>query len=779
MSNEHFAQSKSDSKLNLETHHIEDLRRSGLSDKTIIEAGIFSATADRVNEILGFNPENSTGMAFPYYFDANDSNHPYIRIKIDNPPLIGGKPAKYLSPKRSQNHLYIPPQLISVLNEPSKPLYITEGEKKALKAAQEGLDCIALAGVWCWKGKDVDGESKPIPDLNKIKWNERNVFIIFDSDASHKPSVLKAEKALASELNSRGAHVRAIRLPENGDSKVGLDDFLMNGSLKKLLQLPQIDPLQKNKKTVNKKEEKQSVRLIKLASELPLFHDDNDEAFAFFNGEAIPLRSKKIKHWLTRQFYESENNTPNSDALNQAIMALEAKAIYDGPRIMLHNRIAKSENAFWFDMGNGKAIKTTAEEWAIVDAPILFRRYPHQQPQVTPANPGDPKKIFDFINITEESKLLVLVCIISYFVPDIPHPIFHPHGPHGAGKTSLFKILKIICDPSSIEAIITPRDINQLVQIINHHHVCLFDNLSKIPDRMSDILSQACTGGGFSKRQLYTDDDDIIYKVKRCIGLNGINLLIKKPDLMDRSILIYQDRIDPSNRVEEAKIWEEFQMSIPEILGGIFDALSRAMSIFPTIKLHSLPRMADFARWGCAIAEALGYTSQDFLESYMNNIEKQNDEIIQSNTLAQAVLSLMSSENEWTGTIKVAWKKLSDIADPNKADKTFPGSERSLRKHLDRIKANLLDHGITYEIGPRGEKGYPISFQKRTDLSSSNTGCAANQKDSGIDPEHVMNQDKGIESSSEGYSGRDQIETAESEHPELNEHNYPKSWDDI
>jgi len=779
LTNEHCTDAKSDSRLNLELHHIEDLRRSGLSDETIIDAGIFSADANRVYEILGFNTNQSPGMAFPYYSVTNNNDNPYIRIKIDNPPLINGKSAKYLSPRGSQNHLYIPSQIISVLNSPSKPLYITEGEKKALKAVQEGLECIALAGVWCWKGKDSEGTSHPIPDMDKIEWKDRNVFLVFDSDAEQKPSVLKAEKALASQLSSRGANVRAIRLPENGDYKVGLDDFLLNNSLKELLQLPQIDPLQKNKKGVNKKDEKQSVRLIRLASKLQLFHDDNEEAFAFLNSEAILLRSKKIKHWLTRQFYESENNTPNSDALNQAIMALEAKAIYDGPRIMLHNRIAKSENAFWFDMGNGKAIKTTAENWSIVEAPVLFRRYPHQQPQVNPTYPGDPNKIFKFININEESKLLVLVCIISYFVPDIPHPIFHPHGPHGAGKTSLFKIVKKLCDPSSIEAIITPRDLTQLVQVIAHHHVCLFDNLSKIPDWMSDILSQACTGGGFSKRQLYTDDDDIIYRVKRCIGLNGINLLIKKPDLMDRSILIYQDRIDPSNRVEEAKIWEEFEMSIPEILGGIFDVLSKAMSIFPTIKLHSLPRMADFARWGCAIAEALGFKSDEFITSYMNNIERQNDEIIQGNTLAQAVLSLMNSEDEWTFTIKGAWEKLTEIAKPNKTDKTFPGSERTLRKHLDRIKANLLDHGISYEIGPRGEKGYPISFRKCLDLSSFNTGCSGNQEEAGLIPENDINQEGIDEVSTGGYSGRNPIKVNDSEHPELNAHNYPKSWDEI
>ena len=181
-------------------------------------------------------------------------------------------------------------------------------------------------------------------------------------------------------------------------------------------------------------------------------------------------------------------------------------------------------------------------------------------PQVVPQSGGNPYRIFEFLNVNSENQLLVVACIISYFIPEIPHPIFHRHGPQGAGETCLFKIIKRICDPSSLEALITPRDLGQLIQVIAHNHVCLFDNVSDIPTWMSDILSQACTGGGFSKRQLYTDDDDVVYQVKRCIGINGINLLIKKPDLMDRSILVYLDRIDPSKRREESELWAAFSM---------------------------------------------------------------------------------------------------------------------------------------------------------------------------------------------------------------------------
>jgi hypothetical protein len=109
--------------------------------------------------------------------------------------------------------------------------------------------------------------------------------------------------------------------------------------------------------------------------------------------------------------------------------------------------------------------------------------------------------MFRSLNVADQDKLLVLVYVISCFIPDISHPIFHPHGAQGSAKTSLCNLIKKTVDPSSIEAIITPRDYNQLIQMIHHHYICLFDNISSLPGWMSDVLAMACTGGGFSKRQ--------------------------------------------------------------------------------------------------------------------------------------------------------------------------------------------------------------------------------------------------------------------------------------
>ena len=225
----------------LRDRHRDELRASGLSDETIELSGIYSATSSEAAVFLGFDPR-SPGWVIPYPHTGADGSQTFRRFKPDVPFDTGrGKPAKYLAPRKTAypggNRLYIPPNLDpAVLADPTKPLVITEGEKKALKANQDGLPTVALAGVTCWVSIGDDGESRPIADLDRIVWPGRRVVILFDSDAVEKEEVRWEEYKLYRELQSRGATCRAGRLPkptveedaEHGlGGRLGLDDFLM------------------------------------------------------------------------------------------------------------------------------------------------------------------------------------------------------------------------------------------------------------------------------------------------------------------------------------------------------------------------------------------------------------------------------------------------------------------------------------------------------------------------------------------------------------------------
>jgi hypothetical protein len=59
----------------------------------------------------------------------------------------------------------------------------------------------------------------------------------------------------------------------------------------------------------------------------------------------------------------------------------------------------------------------------------------------------------------------------------------------------------------------------------------------------------------------------VVYEYKRCLGFNGINLVLTEPDALDRSVIIEQDRIKPKNRVPEEQILSKFYELRPKLLG--------------------------------------------------------------------------------------------------------------------------------------------------------------------------------------------------------------------
>jgi len=461
------------------------------------------------------------------------------------------------------------------------------------------------------------------------------------------------------------------------------------------------------------KQDSQAGALIKYveSDDVELFHDETHNPYASIlsGGHIIILSVKErgFRRWATQKYYQDTGTAPGSDAIISALNVIEAKACFDGKEHTLHNRICQHNNAIWYDLGNWETVKITPQGWEVVkNPPILFKKHKHQKandavliPDCT--NEGT-KKVLNFVNIKDEKeRLLFMVYLVSCFIPDIPHVIPVLHGEKGAAKSTLFKIVKELVDPSTLRLATFPKDNTELVQKLSHHHFIGFDNVSKLSDWQSDALCRACTGEGFSKRELYTDDEDIIYSFQLCVGLNGINVVATKPDLLDRSILLKLERIPKSLRKTEDELWEAFDKVKSEIMSGIFTTISKAMVIRPSIKLDELPRMADFTNWGCAIAEALGYGKDAFLEAYYANIQAQNREAIEGSPVGELILKFMDDKTEWEGSASELLALLEGIAEANKVNikaRGFPKAANSLTRRLNEIKTNLMDEGIVFDV---------------------------------------------------------------------------------
>lgn len=497
-------------------------------------------------------------------------------------------------------------------------------------------------------------------------------------------------------------------------------------------------PEQEDKTEENAPKQTQAEILLQLvdATGASFFHNETKDAFASLqvNGhtEIVPIKSTDFSDWLQQLHYTEKGRPVGTEALNQTISILSAKARFGNSEcIELHVRVANKDNAFWYDLTNPawQAVRITAGDWIVCDnPPILFTRYRHQQAQCMPQHGGDVRKILQYVNI-KGMDTLFLCWLVSCFVPDIPHVMPILFGEKGAAKSTASELLKKLIDPSVLGTLTLQNDLQSLVVSLQQHWFLPFDNVSRIGAETSDTLCRAITGNSIQQRRLHTNNEDVIYKFMVCLSINGINNVASRPDLLDRSILVELERIAEGDRKDLAEVWANFDADRPAILGGILDTLSTAIAIHPTVKLESRPRMSDFTRWGYAIGEALGGKGQEFLEQYAANRQEQNTEAIISDLVTLLVVKFMEGKDSWTGLMSdllSALKSLAGQLDINVHSKSFPGQANSLARRLRLIKSNLEAVGIQYRC-ERTRAGSHVTLMSLDSSSQSSHRHQANE----------------------------------------------------
>jgi len=191
--------------------HLEDLRKSTLTDAMILEQFIRSVPPAMIGSLLGFDrPEIRSAMLFPFRAQAGGFMD-HVRLKLF-PPLTDahGHGLRYCQPRGSVPRLYFVARCLPQVLEGDAPLWITEGEKKACSVAQLGYPVIGLTGVQGWRQK---GHADLLPDFDAIPLVGRTVELLPDTDYQTNPDVALAINSLALALGARGAKPVVRLLP--------------------------------------------------------------------------------------------------------------------------------------------------------------------------------------------------------------------------------------------------------------------------------------------------------------------------------------------------------------------------------------------------------------------------------------------------------------------------------------------------------------------------------------------------------------------------------------
>jgi hypothetical protein len=415
-------------------------------------------------------------------------------------------------------------------------------------------------------------------------------------------------------------------------------------------------------------------------------------------------RSAARAFGLAREFFAKTSSAPNSDAIQSALNIIEARAAFDGPQRLVYVRVGTHDGRIYLDLADEKwrAVEISSTGWQIVDRPpVRFRRAAGMLPLPEPVHGGKIEELRPFLNIGDNNNDFVLT--VSFVLAALrergPYPALSLIGEHGSAKSTFAAVLRKLIDPNSAALRALPREDRDLFIAANNAHLLAFDNISKVPDWISDTLCRLATGGGFATRQLYSDQDEALFDAMRPIILNGIEDFVGRPDLADRAIFLNLKNITEDKRRSELSFWADFERAHPRILGAVLDGVAHGLRQLPGTSLKATPRMADFALWATACEQAF-WEAGTFAQAYEQNRDDAVQTVIEADLVATAVQSFMAKRTEWQGTSTdlLGALKMAVAEDLTKL-KEWPSSPRSLSGRLRRAAATLRKIGtdITFD----------------------------------------------------------------------------------
>lgn len=441
-----------------------------------------------------------------------------------------------------------------------------------------------------------------------------------------------------------------------------------------------------------------------------MLHPRTDRFRACEYVEVVALRSREGRLLLTELYLAEHRVAPSSQGLAEGIAALEAVA--HGAAQAVGLRVMAYKDGIALDLADDTwtRVVVTKSNWCCLGDGPLFRRGEGALALPRPLAGGDWQALRPFVNVASDDDLLLLLVWLTFALrPGGPYPILVLQGEQGSSKSTIARVLVMLIDPGLVPLAPAPKDSQHLMVMARARHVLAIDNLSRIEPGFKDDLCRLATGAGHLARRLYTDGDAVCWRACRPIILNGIDNLLVADDLTDRSIVLTLPPIPEQARRTEADFWRDFKRQRGLLLGVLLDAVSTGLGDVDRINLPRIPRMADFARWGAAVAPCFGATAEEFLAAYETNRRGAVESGIEGSAPGRALLAFMEGRKVWSGTFGQLLAALNESTGQDIQEAhSWPRSPRGLQNAVRRLAPALRAVGLRVEECGRTKAGAGI-----------------------------------------------------------------------
>jgi hypothetical protein len=715
---------------------------SAIAPEIIKERGYFTVTKKQQAIALGFGPTQARpGLVFPIH---GLSREPVGRqLRPDEPREKDGKLVKYETPRGARAVPDIHPRMQPKLADWKVRLWITEGIKKGDSAATRGLACVAFTGgVWGFRNKGgVHSELKDLVTWQGPQGERRQVVIAFDSDITTKVGVHDAAERLAAVITSRGATARFLILPPGKDGKKqGLDDYFAAGGTLESLERLIVEKLPPCEKKAGEHAHPESggsmsdqlVAIVRDNPDIELFHAPGDQEHGYATvtegdqTSSFDIEGASFSSWLTKACLETQGRAPTKDVLATAINSLKAIALHQGGEHPVSLRVGGYDGDWYLDLGDEswQVVRITNGTWESVrKSPVRFIRSAAMRPLPPPSMGGNINDLWTLVNIPDPDHQKLFLCwLVAALCPSGPYAILMLHGQQGSAKSFTTAIARQLIDPNQANLRRPHKCEEDLMVSAGCNYVLAFENLSSLPDWMSDAFCALSTGSGFATRKLYTNKDESVLQACRPIILNGIPALGTRGDFVERCVSLQLPPISAENRKSSEELEREFARMHPTLQGALLDITAKAVQLLPSIKLAEMPRMADFARLGVAVERVCKWPDGSFLRAYAENAKGMNLLALESGLggllvpLVESELAVREPDSIWDVSMKQLLQRLRGSVNDDRDLKRFlPAYERNLRTGLDRLAPSLRSAGIHVTFPGRTRDGAQVRFARTTE----------------------------------------------------------------
>ena len=455
-----------------------------------------------------------------------------------------------------------------------------------------------------------------------------------------------------------------------------------------------------------------------------VFYVDKLEPSTFYAHMSLANGSKKLvsiesKSFQDFLFQKSIDEDEDGKGINPKNAIRYIRSYLENedppPEIEVYKRVSGNlKDGLEYDLinGTGDSVKISDTGWKISPKKRKFISMSLSVKQVEPVETTKSLEelLHPFVHLIKEDFKLFMIWLVQCFSTG-NHFALLLMAERGSGKSTLTRLIKRISDPDRVEFCSKPGKLEDLCVFLGNTYISCFDNVGNLTKEESDLLCGAITSTASVKRALFTDNELKTMKLQNVIVMNGVQTIPEESDLAERFLVLNLKKLKGDELRTEREFWEDFEAARPEILGAIFDVLSKAMKLFPKASTAvGGHRMADAFTEMLVIAEALGIPEEEFRTLISDNVSRMN-EIRGDTPLVEAIKEYVNrpyAKTKESGYVSEIYTAVKANYSGNKS--LLPNSASAFSKKVKLERDTLERAGIIVNFDSSGSKGTKIDI---------------------------------------------------------------------